>query len=171
MSVYVVTGPMAAGKTTVARLLAQRFARGVHLEGDAFRRFVVAGREEMTPEPSAEALAQLRLRYRLAVQAADTYADEGFTVVLEDVISPDLLGEVEAAIRARPCHIVVLLPSVAALAAREAGRPDKGYGRWPVEQLHGVFSGAPTRIGTWLDTSELTPEATVEAILARTTAV
>src|SRR6185437_7246792 len=33
-AVYLVTGPMAAGKTTVARLLAGRFARGVHLEGD-----------------------------------------------------------------------------------------------------------------------------------------
>jgi ABC-type multidrug transport system ATPase subunit len=41
--VFLLTGPQAAGKTTVARLLAGRFERGVHLEGDVFRRFVVAG--------------------------------------------------------------------------------------------------------------------------------
>jgi len=68
-AVYLITGPMAAGKSTVARLLASRFARAAHLEGDIFRRSIVSGRVEMTPEPSPEALAQLRLRYRLAATA------------------------------------------------------------------------------------------------------
>ena len=31
-AVYLISGPMAAGKSTVARLLASRFSRGVHLE-------------------------------------------------------------------------------------------------------------------------------------------
>ena len=31
-AVYLITGPMAAGKSTVARLLAARFPRGVHLD-------------------------------------------------------------------------------------------------------------------------------------------
>jgi hypothetical protein len=63
--VYLITDPMAAGKSTVARLLATRFKRGVHLEGDIFRRSIVSGREELTPTPSPEAAEQLRLRYRL----------------------------------------------------------------------------------------------------------
>ncbi|WP_249019480.1 zeta toxin family protein [Conexibacter sp. S30A1] len=41
--IYLITGPMAAGKSTVARLLAARFERGVHLEGDVFRRSIGAG--------------------------------------------------------------------------------------------------------------------------------
>lgn len=49
----------------VARLLAQRFGKGVHLEGDVFRRSIVSGRHEMTPTPSPEALRQLELRYRV----------------------------------------------------------------------------------------------------------
>ena len=170
MSVYVISGPMAAGKTTVARLLAARFPRSVHLEGDVFRRSIVGGREEMTPDLSPDAVEQLRLRYRLAAQAADTYADAGFTVVLEDVISPAFIDEVEAAIRTRPCHVVVLLPSAGAVASRDAARSEKGYGAWSVEQLHVAFAHAPTRRGLWLDTSDLTPEATVDAILARTRA-
>ncbi|MGH3053682.1 MAG: AAA family ATPase [Gaiellaceae bacterium] len=56
---------MAAGKSTVSRLLALRFDRGVHLEGDVFRRSIVSGRVEMTPDPSPEAVEQLRLRYKL----------------------------------------------------------------------------------------------------------
>src|SRR6184192_104019 len=39
--IYLITGPMAAGKSTVAHLLASRFDRGVHLEGDVFRRSIV----------------------------------------------------------------------------------------------------------------------------------
>jgi uridine kinase len=38
--IVLVTGPQAAGKTTVSTLLARRFERGVHLDGDAFRRFM-----------------------------------------------------------------------------------------------------------------------------------
>ncbi|MGH3000690.1 MAG: phosphotransferase, partial [Gaiellaceae bacterium] len=63
--IYLIAGPMAAGKSTVARLLASRFERGVHLEGDFFRRSVVTGGVDMTPDASPEAFEQLRLRYRL----------------------------------------------------------------------------------------------------------
>lgn len=168
-AVYVLSGPIAVGKTTVARLLAARFARGVHLEGDVFRRSIVAGREEVLPDASEEALAQLRLRYRLAAAAADAYFDEGFAVVLEDVVAGSFLGELRTAIRSRPCHVVVLFPTLETVAAREAGRNDRGYGTWTMEQLYEEFAGRTPRVGVWLDTSALTPEETVEAVLASTT--
>jgi GrpB-like predicted nucleotidyltransferase (UPF0157 family) len=167
-AVYLITGPMAAGKTTVARLLASRFPRGVHLEGDLFRRSIVTGREEVTPELRPEAMAQLRLRYRLAAAAADTYAEARFTVALEDVVAGPLLGEYRTMIRHRPCHVVVLLPSVEAVARREAGRGRKGYGDWSIAELYDGFAGSTPRVGTWLDTTDLTPDETVDEVLART---
>jgi GrpB-like predicted nucleotidyltransferase (UPF0157 family) len=167
--VYLITGPMAAGKSTVGRLLAARFERGVHLEGDVFRRSIVSGREEMTPDPSPEALDQLRLRYRLAAAAADTYFEAGFSVALEDVVAGPLLGDYRTMIRSRPCHVVVLLPSVEAVTAREAARDHKGYGAWTIEQLYDGFVTTTPRVGIWLDTTSLTPEETVEEIVAQTT--
>jgi GrpB-like predicted nucleotidyltransferase (UPF0157 family) len=166
--VYVITGPMAAGKSTVAHLLAARFERGVHLEGDVFRRSIVSGRAEMTPEPSPEALDQLQLRYRLAASAVDAYAEAGFCVVLEDVVAGPALGELRTAIHSRPCHVIVLLPSRDAIATREAGRDHKGYGAWTIEQLYEGFASSTPRIGVWLDTTLLSPEETVDAIVART---
>ena len=39
-----ITGAMAAGKSTVADLLAIRLPKSVHIHGDVFRRMVVSGR-------------------------------------------------------------------------------------------------------------------------------
>ena len=168
-AVFLVTGPSAAGKSTVGRLLAERFPRGVFLEGDAFRRAIVTGRHEMTPDATVEALAQLRLRYRVAAAAADTYREEGFTVVLEDVIAGPLLADVVELVRSRPLHVVVLLPSTETIAGREASRETAGYTHFSVEQLHRAFVADTPRLGHWIDTSAQTPEQTVDEILVRTT--
>jgi chloramphenicol 3-O-phosphotransferase len=160
---FLITGPQAAGKTTAARLLAQRFERGVHVEGDVFRRFVVSGRVEMTPDADAEALAQLRLRYALAVHAADAYADAGFEVVVDDVVAGPMLEEYVTLFRSPPC-VVVLLPSLESVAARAAARGVSGYTAWSVDELYRLFSHDTPRVGTWLDTSAQTPEQTVDEI-------
>ncbi len=69
-AVVLITGVMAAGKSTVAELLAGRLPRAAHVRGDVFRRMVVSGREEMSPEETAEARSQLELRYRLSALVA-----------------------------------------------------------------------------------------------------
>lgn len=158
---------MAAGKSTVAKALARRLPRSVHLSGDTFRKMIVNGRVEMTPAPSAEALRQLHLRYDVAARVAEGYVAAGFTVVLQDVIlGPELPAMVDR-IGARPLLVVVLAPRPEVVAARERDRPKTGYGDWSPEQLDaGLRTGTP-RIGLWLDTSEQRPDETVDEILAR----
>jgi adenylylsulfate kinase-like enzyme len=49
VTVFLVTGIQAAGKSTVAQALAERLERSVHVRGDLFRRMVVNGGVEMGP--------------------------------------------------------------------------------------------------------------------------
>jgi len=167
-SVHVITGIQAAGKSTVAQALAERLpGRTVHVHGDQFRRWIVGGRAEMTPDAGPEAVRQLRLRHLLTARTADTYADAGFAVVAQDVVLGTELPALVAAIRTRPLHVVVLTPRPDAVAAREAGRGKQAYGPWTVEALDKALRAETPRVGLWLDTSDLTVDETVEEILNR----
>lgn len=167
--VVLLTGISAAGKSTVAEALARRFDRGVHVRGDAFRRMVVAGREEMGGDPSPEAWRQLRLRYRLGAATADTYHEAGFAVVVQDVVLGPVLVDYVAAIRSRPLVVVVLAPRPEVVAEREAGRAKDAYGAGRLDAAaldRGLRDDTP-RLGLWLDTSDQSPDETVDEIVAR----
>ncbi|WP_406633324.1 AAA family ATPase [Amycolatopsis sp. WGS_07] len=170
MTIFLVTGIQAAGKSTVAQALAERLPKSAHVRGDAFRRMVVNGRVEMGPaDPPAEAIRQLRLRYALAAQVADGYADAGFDVVLQDIVLGEYLTEMVDALRTRPCYVVVLAPSPEVVARREAARGKTAYqpGDTGIAGLDAYLREETPHLGLWLDTSELTVEETVEEILAR----
>ncbi|MFF3967792.1 AAA family ATPase [Streptomyces griseorubiginosus] len=180
--VVLVTGVMAAGKSTVAQLLAERLPRAAHVRGDVFRRMIVSGRQEYLPGAPDEALAQLRLRYRLSAATADAYAEAGFTAVVQDVVLGGELPAYVRRVRTRPLYVVVLVPDAGTVAAREAGRAKTGYGgagnggagyggagydgeAWTVPALDEALRASTPPIGLWLDTSGQTPAETVEAIL------
>ncbi|MGW1213474.1 AAA family ATPase [Streptomyces sp. NPDC002499] len=165
--VVLITGVMAAGKSTVAQALAERLPRAAHVRGDVFRRMIVTGREEYEPGARGGGEAQLRLRYRLSAATADAYAEAGFTAVVQDVILGERLETYVGLVRTRPLHVVVLAPDADAVAAREEGRPKTGYGTaWTIPALDDVLRTRTPRIGLWLDSSELTVGQTVEAIMA-----
>ncbi|GAA3409996.1 AAA family ATPase [Paenibacillus hodogayensis] len=165
--IILVTGIMASGKSTVAQLLSERFEKSVHVRGDLFRRMIVNNRQEMNPDAGEEQLDQLRLRYRLAAQTADLYVQAGFTVVVQDVVVGPVLNEFISFVRSRPFYAVVLCPKPEAVAQREAARSKKGYGAWTVEGLDRLHREQTPRIGMWLDSSDMTPEETVEEIWTR----
>jgi hypothetical protein len=165
--IVLITGLMAAGKSTIGQILAERLPKSVHLRGDIFRKMIVNGKADMTPTPSEEALAQLDLRYSLACATAEGYAAAGFRVLYQDVVLGSFLSKIAQRLaRWRP-GIVVLAPSLDAIEAREQGRTKSAYGQsWSPTMLGQALEQTP-RLGLWLDSTGLTPEQTVDQILAR----
>ena len=170
-AVFLITGASAAGKTTVGLQLAARFPRSAHVEGDVMWRMVVGGREDITPEPTAEAVRQLHLRYRNGAYAADSYAAAGFVAVHSDIVLGDDLAAYPSRIEMRPLYVVMLRPHTDVLAQRERDRGSRAYRDWDSLDA-GVVAfdqhiEASPRMGLWLDTSAQSAEETVDEILAR----
>jgi cytidylate kinase len=164
--VIVITGAMAAGRSTVADLLAIRLPKSVHIHGDMFRRMVVSGRAEMTPNPSPDAMAQLNLRYDLAAMAADRCAEDGFDAIVQDVILGKDLADFVKRIASPERYLVVLSPSLSAWEWREEQRLKAGLVHLSADALDEVLRRESAHIGYWLDSSTQTPDETVDDILA-----
>lgn len=166
--VIAITGIQAAGKSTVAQHLAERLDRSAHVRGDTFRRMMVRGQAPVVPEGSEQMHAELTLRYKIAAMVADEYASAGFTAVVQDVILGPDLATFAATIRTRPFGIVVLAPDQQAVARREAERGKTAYkDGWTIDGLDAELHTNTAKLGLWLDTSNQTPEQTVDEILAR----
>ena len=167
-SIILITGILAAGKTSVAQKLAERLPKSVHLRGDIFRRMIVSGRAEMQPPLSDEAMDQLRLRYRLAANVANTTCDAGFTVVYQDVVLGPLLDEAIALLRGKnQLYVVMLCPSPDVVASREAGRAKAAYRGWTPEEMDRDMRATTPKVGLWLDTSQQSISETVDKIVER----
>jgi cytidylate kinase len=167
-----VTGAQAAGKSTVADLLARHFDRGVHLRGGQFYRWAVRGWVHVGDQDEEAVRRHLELRYRLSAIVADEYAAAGFTVVVQDNIYGADVKRWLAVARTTTKHLVVLRPRVDVVEARDEQRQRTlgkvAYRNGFTPELNDeALASTPRDLGLWLDTSEQSPEETVAEILSR----
>jgi tRNA uridine 5-carbamoylmethylation protein Kti12 len=83
--VLILTGPPGVGKTTAAGILVAREEQAVHLEADAFFRFIGAGYVEPWKPESKE---QNEVVMRIVAGAASGYAEAGYFTVVDEIVIP-----------------------------------------------------------------------------------
>jgi len=124
--VLIVTGPPGSGKSTTARLLAQRFDRASCLAIDWFWTTIVNG---FVPPWKPEADAQNRAVLAAVAGSAAALATAGYVVVVDGVIGPwhlDLVAQ-PLARRGIDTHYVVLRPELEVALARVRSRADQEH--------------------------------------------
>lgn len=162
----IVTGPPGAGKSTVARILADRFEPSVLVDGDAFFAFLRRG--AATPW-LPEARAQNEVVTEGAAAATGRYAAGGFATVYDGVVGPWFLPRFAAATGLDRLDYVVLLPPVELCVERVATRSGHGFtDEAATRKMHREFAAAVATIDARHVVAEPdgAPEAVAERILA-----
>ncbi|RLC58160.1 MAG: phosphotransferase [Chloroflexi bacterium] len=167
-AIIVVSGIQGAGKSTVARALAGRFERGVHIEADALQRMIVSGGEWASEagEPAGEAEKQLRLRLHNACLLARSFVGDGFTAVVDDIIIGERFDHLRVELAGLPFRLVVLAPDVATVIARDKAREHSVGEEWAChldEEQRRTMAGR----GLWVDSSGQTAAETVDEVMSR----
>jgi tRNA uridine 5-carbamoylmethylation protein Kti12 len=90
--IFVVSGPPAAGKTTISRALLQNFERGLHIPVDDLREWVVKGIAHPI-QWSEETTRQFTLAEEAAADLAIRYQDAGFAVAIDHCQGPPTLDQ------------------------------------------------------------------------------
>ncbi|MBM7786702.1 AAA family ATPase [Tenggerimyces flavus] len=136
----VVSGPPGAGKSTVARLLAEKYAPSALVVGDAFFGFLRTGYVEPW---LAEAATQNETVLRAAATAVNAYVTGGYATIYDGVVGPWMIGAFAQAANVPRLHYVVLLPTVECCVERALARSEDSLrDADAIRQLHREFAAA-----------------------------
>ena len=83
--IVLITGAPGSGKSTIARLLTQHFSKSLHLQVDQLREMMVNGIELPGGSWTDEATKQFHWARNTAIFMAQSYANQGVDVVIDDV--------------------------------------------------------------------------------------
>jgi len=166
--VVIVTGPPGAGKSTIARILAERAGNpgGVHLHGDDF---MVSIRTGLIAPYLPSSRHQNATVSRALAAAASAYAVGGYLTLVDWVVGPWLLDvyRAEAVRTGVGLDYVVLRPSQERAAARSRARPHYPIADYDhFRRLYEQLSRLEDLEAHALDTTELSPDESVTAVQA-----
>jgi predicted ABC-type ATPase len=108
-SILVVTGPPGAGKSTIARAIANQADHSVLVEGDAFFGFLASGRIDPWLPGSED---QNGAVIDAAASASGRFVSSGYTTVYDGVIGPWFLRRFVRATGLEEIDYLILLPPV-----------------------------------------------------------
>lgn len=167
--VFLISGQLSAGKSTVAKALLARFPFGFHVDLDGIREMVTSGLASPL-EWTDETTRQFSLAMSGAAALARIYSEAGFAVAIEGGIHPDLArGALEA--EGLSEHVgVILHPPLEVALERNRNRTHKSFDtsilegvmRDIDEQLHADASRSGWHV---VDNGDESVDVTVDRIL------
>jgi adenylate kinase family enzyme len=166
-SILLVAGPPGAGKSTVARRLADDAERSVHLHTDDFYAWNVQGYDEPW---TIESHHQNTVIFGVAAAAADGFAAGGYEVLVDGVLGVWGLDPWRAL--RRPVSYALLLPDAEVARQRAADRGEHALKDLDVvKTMHDAFVA---HLDGWehhvIDSTGLTPEQTAAEVQRRAAA-
>jgi predicted ABC-type ATPase len=164
-ALLIVAGPPGAGKSTVARLLADAVDRSVLVESDAFFAFLAAG---AIPPWLPESDAQNHVVTEAAARATAAFVSAGYDTYYDGVMGPWFLSHFMDAAGLVELDYVVLLPPVEATVGRVAARRGHGFtDEEATRSMHRAFVADPVDERHLIRDSEATPAEIASMVTLR----
>jgi cytidylate kinase len=164
-SMIIITGPPGAGKSTVARIVADQFDSSVLLVGDDFHHYI---RKGYIPPWQSESEHQNEVVIDSTAAAAAAYALGGYLVVVDAIIGPWFVRRFLRFVPdVLPVHYVILCPSKEVAIQRAIERTGEAdlVNPEPVTFMHQVFTERGGLEDHVLDSSYLTADETASEVL------
>ena len=122
-TITLITGAPGAGKSTISKLLANRFGKCLIINVDELRGMMTVGASTPDRGWTSDAYTEFRLARSVAIYMARLYANEGIDVIVDDPCVPEDFAEnYEPLFKSLPVGRVLLLPNCEAVRARLAIR-------------------------------------------------
>ncbi len=169
LPILILNGPPAAGKSTLARAILEKFERGIHIPVDDLREFVVAGIAHPVGW-SEETSRQFALAEQTAADIAIRYYDAGFSVAIDHLHNPASIEEnIVARLHPRPVKRLMIAPTKEINLRRNQERTTKPFSHEilikTIETIHDQALTEPLPDWIRIDNSDLSIDETVERIL------
>ncbi len=167
--IFWISGPPAAGKTTLCTALAQTFEKAMHVPVDDLRGWVCQGMADSVPWTD-ETERQFQIAEVAVCDLARRYATAGFTVLVDHCRNPQRLEQViQAELSDLSVGRVCLMPELEENLHRSHTRTNKPFGPHVLDDTI-LFTNKAYRDNVpsgWLviDNSQMTVEETVQRVL------